>query len=506
RIPCRVMIPIIDRASDLFYEGNPLHYMTRQQLRIELKAAQHYIKDVYEFGYRFLLNRNEQNTTPRKISNFVEKRLLVFLRNEKLFRAYAICPRAQSMIHFLLKKRDLFEITRRFLQSMSPIVSRKFQIYTHLSSSEKQFQQLTALKEVEEQFDDSDLTLIRLVRAGQLGVEALIPCELWGPQIDIPDRSGMTALIAASGANHPHIVRILIDRGANIFLRNKMGMSALSSAVQAGNHVAMRTLIWHGANIHAMDYCQMTPLSRAAQKGNAFAMTTLINLGANIDHVDKSGMTPLFRAIESGKLEAVRILTGAGADVNHVDCAGKTPLIRAIERKKPGMVELLLSRGARANFRSKGEAPILSAIKINDSDFVLLLLEHGANPNIQLAFHQTPLLYAIRNKFERIAQILIGAGARVNIADALGKTPLFHAVKAQEESVVRSLLERGAYLYMPKREESFLITRSKRVKVYRDALSLSSPNILKILKSFRCHYLALGGFPTIGIWQALPTT
>jgi ankyrin repeat protein len=51
----------------------------------------------------------------------------------------------------------------------------------------------------------------------------------------------------------PEILKLLIDKGANVHARNRRGETALHVAVRCGKKLAMRALCENGANVHARD-------------------------------------------------------------------------------------------------------------------------------------------------------------------------------------------------------------------------------------------------------------
>jgi ankyrin repeat protein len=92
------------------------------------------------------------------------------------------------------------------------------------------------------QDDDGNTTLMvvsgkRHVDIVRLMVDRCAQLDLpWHPiQMDLQDQYGQTALILACGYGHPQIVRLLVDRGAQLDLQENDGTTALMLAIDNGH-------------------------------------------------------------------------------------------------------------------------------------------------------------------------------------------------------------------------------------------------------------------------------
>lgn len=103
------------------------------------------------------------------------------------------------------------------------------------------------------------------------------------------DSKGQSALIKA--VQHPHIVELLINHGADVNFKNTAGIPPLREAVIVGNIDSVKYLIRNHANIDEADGYGITPLMMAVSQGPARVALYLINAGANINAEDKGGQT-----------------------------------------------------------------------------------------------------------------------------------------------------------------------------------------------------------------------
>ena len=124
-------------------------------------------------------------------------------------------------------------------------------------------------------------------------------------------------LYLAAGTGKITEVRKLLNQGVdpNAAVGNS-GVTALMQAAMTGNTGIVKLLLNKGANVNA----------KAEQMG---------------------GMTPLMNAAAFGDIEMVRLLIDKGADINTKDTDGRTALSQAKVSKKEDIVNLLKSHGAK---------------------------------------------------------------------------------------------------------------------------------------------------------------
>ena len=99
------------------------------------------------------------------------------------------------------------------------------------------------------------------------------------------------------------------DNGADMEANcKKYCQTPLSWAAAKGHEAIIRLLLDKGANIEAKDEWSRTPLSWAAAKGREAIIQLLLDKGANIEAKDKWGRTPLWWAAANGHEAIVRLL------------------------------------------------------------------------------------------------------------------------------------------------------------------------------------------------------
>lgn len=128
-----------------------------------------------------------------------------------------------------------------------------------------------------------------------------------------------TPMIIASRCGHGGIVKLLMDRHADLDLLDANHRSALSHAAQSGDKAVVACLLGAGCAVDPVDDQGRTPLHSAIAGGHVGCAFALIEAGSAVDHLcpkEPAGYTPLHRcASMGGAMDGVaQRLRQAGAD------------------------------------------------------------------------------------------------------------------------------------------------------------------------------------------------
>jgi uncharacterized protein len=179
------------------------------------------------------------------------------------------------------------------------------------------------------------------------GADINAKCEPTGH----PDLGGgSTALMIALIRGISEVAEILINRNADVSIKNDKGESAF---LLSGAHI-MKTLIDKGIDINQRDNNGNTALMKAAWRCSVDNVRILLDKGADVNIKNNVGETALMSAIAAScedqkYIDLVRALLDKGADINARTKEGKTALMMAAEDGKIGIVKALLERGADPN-------------------------------------------------------------------------------------------------------------------------------------------------------------
>jgi ankyrin repeat protein len=317
-----------------------------------------------------------------------------------------------------------------------------------------------------------------------------------------------TALMIAIRENHPAVVQLLVERGAEVNVQTRTGDTPqwiLPNSVPGFGHGI--GIVRGGLPDRGSRYLipgAMTPLLYAARDGRIESAKFLLAAGAEIDHADANGVTPLLMAITNNHVDMARYLIDQGANVKAVDWYGRTPLWAVVELRNMDvdsstfengvdrgpaleLIKVLLDKGVDVNARTKevppirrqmlhvtgdlswvdftGQTPFLRASLAADLEVMRLLLAHGADPKMTAYAGTTALMAAAGVNWVVDQTSDEGAAARleavkmcyelgltVNDTNSMGVTAVMGAANRGSDDIIEFLVSKGAKLDVKDKE------------------------------------------------------
>ncbi len=206
-----------------------------------------------------------------------------------------------------------------------------------------------------------------------------------------------------------------VDTKSDINSSNSMGKTAIIEAVEKSKG-SVPLLIEKGANVNVKDNSGNTPLILAVAKKDRETIKLLIEKGASVNARNNMGDTAFTTAAKNGDIETIKILISKGVSVNIKDGNGNTILIEAINRNNDDMVKFLLENGASVNVR-----------------------------DMWMSKKKSALMLAVENYMPiEIIEMMVAKGAELNIRGDDGNTVLMIAVQRNNLAAVKLLVEKGA--------------------------------------------------------------
>ncbi len=237
-----------------------------------------------------------------------------------------------------------------------------------------------------------------------------------------------TALEMASITGQTDVVKLLLQHGVDLKIRNQGQRAFINAAGQGGSIDAMKLLLDHGMDVNGKDRDGDTALIEAAKYGHAEIVPFLLEKRADINAAGRGGMTALMWAVSREHTELTRLLVERGADFTMTDERHRTALLIGIEQHNDQVVDNLLSSGATLNADSEGTiSSLFNAVAEENHRVITKLLDMGASVDLMTARGKTLLTWAIELRHVDIVRLLLGRGANIYAKGPGGNSPLHQA-------------------------------------------------------------------------------
>ena len=180
-----------------------------------------------------------------------------------------------------------------------------------------------------------------------------------GAQINAANKRGASALMAsivarANGASDDALINLLLERGADVSVRDEHSDNALVLAIKTGDLELSKKLAealekagcQGDVASSIMDVCWTAPEHPQAVEAMRPVFQALIERGASANYQDEDGQTPLIVASATNQEELASLLLDLGADPNLKNNEGEVPAAQAIANNHLNITSILFARGA----------------------------------------------------------------------------------------------------------------------------------------------------------------
>ncbi|MEO6812191.1 MAG: ankyrin repeat domain-containing protein [Isosphaeraceae bacterium] len=216
------------------------------------------------------------------------------------------------------------------------------------------------------------------------------------------------------------ILRLLIDRGADLDAVSDYGESALSVASNMGRFDAVALLLDSGSEPAPLEW---TPLMRSVALGSIEDVCSRIDEGEDLAARDRWERTPWLLSLQTGDVTKAERLLKAGAQKTDRGRCGRTALMFPITNGHSAMLKWLLEQGIEPNeLDDFGGSALIQAAENGDADSVRMLLDAGADLHHR---HYSQTAIQAAGSLD-VVRILVNAGADLNDLDGEMRAALTH--------------------------------------------------------------------------------
>jgi ankyrin repeat protein len=257
-----------------------------------------------------------------------------------------------------------------------------------------------------------------------------------------------TPLPLAAQAGQLGMVKLLVQRKADINASWEMGLTALHYAAEGGLKEMVAFLLSKGAQARCTGIRGGTPLRHAFYKGHADVMKMLLQ------HMGLQGLkeriemkwTPLMEACGEGKVGLVREIVRHMRlqDLDARDSCGRRALHWAALEGHTEVVAILLGKWAETDIEDGDDStPLMEAASRGHLGVVQLLVQHTGRQGLNTTDHhgRTALHLAVQGGHEAVVTCLLRQGAEATNADRYGMTPFMSAAAGGHVGMAQMLLE-----------------------------------------------------------------
>ncbi|MBN8828950.1 MAG: ankyrin repeat domain-containing protein [Sphingobacteriia bacterium] len=248
------------------------------------------------------------------------------------------------------------------------------------------------------------------------------------------------------------VIKLLLDKGADINIQDDSGNTALHIAVYENNPGIMKFLLDRGANPYISNSDSAAPIHLAIDKnyqGKEF-IEILCKKNFNLNIQNNCGFTPFSYALYHDKKGAMAVMVDYDINLNIQNVEGKT-VLHFCRDMPASVIDLLLDLGGDLTIKDKyGNTPHHYIVNSYNFHAIDRFFENDSYINIQNDQGETPLNYFISNSHPsntNILSFLLQKGADVNMPDIDGETPLFRATYLNKNKFEEILKENGAKMY-----------------------------------------------------------
>ncbi|KAG8440052.1 hypothetical protein GDO86_006010 [Hymenochirus boettgeri] len=273
--------------------------------------------------------------------------------------------------------------------------------------------------------------------------------EVLGMDVDVVNSDYKRPLHEAASMGHRDCLLYVLSKGAKIDCLKKADWTPLMMACTRKNIHVIRDLIEHGANPLLKNKDGWNCFHVACREGDASIVQYLLDVFPKVWNTEsKIKRTPLHTAAMHGCSEVVEVLLErCNYDPDCKDSCGVTPFMDAVQNGHLTIAKLLIETKKvcfSATDKMGAQCLHLAAITGQNKSLDYLVTHLGFNVNERATSAQLSALhYAAKEGHVSTVIALLTLGADLHCKDVKGRSALHMACAGQHAACVKILLESG---------------------------------------------------------------
>ncbi|MDO4228813.1 MAG: ankyrin repeat domain-containing protein [Capnocytophaga sp.] len=308
-----------------------------------------------------------------------------------------------------------------------------------------------------------------------------------GADVNIKDSHFYTPILFAAirGNTNQELYDLLLKHGANIKETNEDGANALLLIIPHLKDLKeAQYFTKKGLSLQSVDKNGNNAIFYAARNGNKEIIKQLVAKKINAKAINHKGQNLMFAAAEGARmktneLDFFKYVESLGINPNQKDKNGLTPLfISSARNKDASVIQYFIDKGNDVNQSDKeGNTPLMEASSRNALEVVSLLAEKTNNINAKNKQGESALTLAVNRNSPEVVSFLIKKGADIKVKSTDGNTLVYYLVDSFNPREVKNFDEKWAIL--AQNGLDFTQNQSKNNNLYHLAVEKANLDILQ---------------------------
>ena len=265
-------------------------------------------------------------------------------------------------------------------------------------------------------------------------------------QFESPKKRYLLGFLANAG--EAELLGKLLDVDTSISVDTAvMNYTLLTRAASKGKLNVVQLLLERGANIELKNASKDTPLKAAAREGQLEVVRYLLQKGANANVTGSKGSTPLTSATYGNHLAVIALLLKNGAILKQAENKAEWSLLHyAANYNHTNLIQYYLEKGLDINKKSASgwTALALAADKGFEESVKELLKHNNIKVDLYTKRKSTPLILAAANGHTKVVKLLLDARANINAVNRKKHSAVWWAASEEHVEALALLKEQGA--------------------------------------------------------------